>query len=122
MHEQESIEKLLIAYERSLLEPVLRKSERVLALLADSFVEFGSSERVFTKAQIVAAWQLKNPVEVLASDFNVRLLATEVALVTYRTERRTMPPVCALRNSIWVQREGKWQMVFHQGTLSNEQI
>lgn len=121
MHGQESIERLLEANERSLLEASVRKSSLVSELLAESFVEFGSSGRVFTKAQIVAALLEESSVEVSASAFEVRLLAPGVALVTYRTERHAKPPVHSLRSSIWVQAEGKWQMVFHQGTPSSKQ-
>jgi hypothetical protein len=121
MHEQESIERLLEANERSLLEPAARRSGVVGELLAESFVEFGSSGRVFSKAQIVSALLEESPVTVSASDFKVRVLAPGVALVTYRTERHVQPPVHALRSSVWVRGQGGWQMVFHQGTRSGEQ-
>lgn len=118
MHANESIESLLENYERSLLEAGVHKSETPAQLLADSFVEFGSSGRVYTKAQIIAALQAESTVKISVSQFNVRLLAPHIALVTYRAQRHTEPPVCSLRSSIWQQIEGKWQMVFHQGTLS----
>jgi hypothetical protein len=121
MHQQESIEKLLEANERSLLEPAARKSGIVGELLAESFVEFGSSGRVFTKAQIMSALLEESPVAVSASDFKVRLLAPGVALVTYLTERHVQPPVHALRSSVWGRGESGWQMVFHQGTRSGAQ-
>lgn len=121
MHEQKSIERLLEAYERGLLEPAARKSGLVIKLIAESFVEFGSSGQVFTKAQIVSALFEESPVTVSASDFKVRLLAPDVALVTFRTERHVQPPVQAIRSSVWVRGEGGWQMVFHQGTRSAEQ-
>jgi len=121
MCELESIGRLLESYERSLLEPSVRKSELVPQLLAESFVEFGSSGRVFTKAQIVAALHAEPPLRVSASGFEVRLLAPHVALATYRTCKHTQPEVHALRSSIWEKREGKWQMVFHQGTLTQAQ-
>jgi len=37
--------------EESLLQASVRKSDRVAHLLADGFIEFGSSGRIFTKQQ-----------------------------------------------------------------------
>ena len=53
------------------------------------------------------------------SDFEARLLAPGVALVTYKTTRRAspgQPASAALRSSLWVERENRWQVIFHQGT------
>lgn len=121
MNAQQSVENLLEDLERQLLVPRARKSELVFELLAEEFVEFGSSGRQFTKAEIVAALQAEAPVEVTASEFKVQLLSSQVALVTYRAQRHGEPPVHTLRSSIWELREGQWQMVFHQGTLAASQ-
>src|SRR5271156_5266438 len=44
--------------EEQLLQPEIRRSaDQVSYLLADEFVEFGSSGRVFDKAQIIASLQ-----------------------------------------------------------------
>jgi glyoxylase I family protein len=48
-------------------------------------------------------------------DFAVARLGVGVALVTYRSR----DPRHARRSSIWVRRNGRWQMVFHQGTLAD---
>src|ERR1041384_2414439 len=121
MNAKESLEKLLEDFERQLLVPQVRKSELVFELLAEEFVEFGSSGRQFTKAQVVAALQAEAPIQVTASEFKVQLLSSQVALVTYRAQRHGEPPIHTLRSSIWQQREGQWQMVFHHGTLAVSQ-
>jgi len=121
MNAKESVEKLLEDFEHQLLVPRARKSELVFELLAEEFVEFGTSGRQFTKAQIVAALQDEVPVRITVSEFKVQLLSAQVALVTYRAQRHSDPPVNSLRSSIWLQREGQWQMVFHQGTLAVSQ-
>ncbi|MCL4526693.1 MAG: DUF4440 domain-containing protein [Gammaproteobacteria bacterium] len=118
MHAKEPVEKLLETLERQLLAPQVRKSRLVSELLAEEFVEFGSSGRQFNKAQIVAALQVETSVEVTASEFKVQLLSSQVALITYRAHRHSAPSTHTLRSSIWQQREGQWQMVFHQGTLA----
>ena len=105
--------------EESLLQSGVSQSERVLQLLADSFVEFGSSGRTFTKEEIISSMSAESPVNCTATEFNVQLLASQTALVTYRACRQSEPPVFTLRSSLWQQREGQWQLVFHQGTISS---
>jgi hypothetical protein len=107
--------------EELLLRSDIRKSERVSHLLADTFVEFGSSGGIFTKAQIISALQSEPSVSITADQFNVSLLAPDVALVTYRALRHTEPPVYTLRSSIWQQQGQEWRMVFHQGTVCSSQ-
>jgi hypothetical protein len=114
---------LLRGLEESLIQPAVRSdAEAVSRLIADEFVEFGSSGRVYDKAETVAALaeeQTQGPAAVaVASGFRVSLLAEAVALVTYQTERRlpSGPVTRSRRCSIWKQIEGRWQMVFHQGT------
>ena len=118
MQQQESIEILLERLERSLHQLSVEKSAVVSELLADDFVEFGSSGRALTKAQILAELKDEVPAAVTVTEFKVQLLASHVALVTYRAQRHWDPPRNALRSSIWEQRRGRWQMVFHQGTLT----
>ena len=118
MHAHESIAAHLRMLEESLLEPSVRKTERVSELLAEGFVEFGSSGRVFNKAQILAALRAESGVKVTASHFQVQLLAPQTALVTYRACRHAETPVHTLRSSVWQQLRGQWQMVFHQGTVT----
>ena len=104
--------------EESLLQSGVRKSERVSQLLAEGFFEFGSSGRTLSKEQIIASLHAESPVNCTATEFKVQLLAPQTALVTYRACRHREPPVFTVRSSIWQQREGLWQMVFHQGTIS----
>lgn len=118
MKQPPSTEALLAELELSLLQPRVRRSGRVAGLLAEDFVEFGSSGRVFNKAQIIASLQAAPSVEVTTALLRVQLLAPQLALVTYRAHRHSQPPVHTLRSSIWRQTGKKWQMVFHQGTLT----
>ena len=107
--------------EEELLQPEVRSSsEKLSALLADEFVEFASSGQVFSKAQVVEALRNEIPARRSLSDFQVVLLSGEIALVTYRATRASdsdPQPVQSLRSSIWRSRDGRWQMLFHQGTL-----
>ncbi|PYK09084.1 MAG: DUF4440 domain-containing protein [Verrucomicrobia bacterium] len=107
--------------EEELLQTDVRGSgEKLGVLLADEFIEFGSSGHVFTKAQIVEALPQEIPTKRSLSDFRVILLSDNIALVTYRATRASesdAQPVQSLRSSIWRSKDGRWQMLFHQGTL-----
>jgi hypothetical protein len=119
MHQESQIERQLQELELGLLRPSVRKSQQVGELLAEGFLEFGSSGRTFTKEQIIAALQAEGTTHCTAAEFRVQLLAPNVALVTYHAHRHTEPPVYTLRSSVWVHRQGRWQMLFHQGTSTS---
>ena len=100
--------------ETSLHKKQTRNSpEAVSRLLADDFVEFGSSGRVWNKSSIIESLRKETEdLQVAVEDFKVRELSAEVMLVTYKTST-------SLRSSIWIRLEDRWQMIFHQGTKSN---
>jgi len=106
--------------EEQLLQPEVRASrERLAALLADDFVEFGGSGKVLDKRKVIAALAKEQmPAKLSLSRFAVTMLADDIGLVTYRATRSTGRgrSTKSLRSSIWRLREGDWQMVFHQGT------
>ena len=119
MHSETALAIYLQELEESLLQPSVRTSECVSKLLADEFFEFGSSGRMLTKEQIITSLLMESPVNCTATEFNVKFLAPQIALVTYRVCRHGEPPVFTVRSSIWQQLQGQWQMVFHQGTISS---
>jgi hypothetical protein len=93
----------------------------VAELLADDFLEFGSSGRIFTKPQIIESLQHEAPIRVVLREFRTVALAPGVVLVTYRAVRQggsEEQVAYSLRSSIWRRSEGRWQLMFHQGTLS----
>jgi hypothetical protein len=115
------IEDHLKQLEELLLDPVVRRDSALVAsLLADDFVEFGSSGRVFDKSSILE--ELKNEPSgpaVLLSNFSIREFSPDTVLVTYRSLKRNPAGEIvrqAWRSSIWVNRDQKWQITFHQGT------
>ena len=64
------VEHALRELEERLLQPDVRRSPRALAdLLADEFVEFGSSGRIFDKPQIIAALRDEPPIHRSLSEF-----------------------------------------------------
>jgi len=120
MKNQDSIENQLLRLEQSLLEPEVRSSaEKLDSLLADDFIEFGSSGRVYDKGHILRELPLSPPVNITIMDFRVRLLGPDLALVTYLTASHDGAggkTRHALRGSIWRLSGGGWQIIFHQGT------
>jgi len=117
---------LLRRLEEELLKPEVRHSpSQVGGLLSDDFVEFGSSGGVFNKKQVIDALEQEGPpdptIRLSLLNFTARSLASDVILVTYRTVQEAGPGIrqeSRLRSSIWKLIEGRWQMVFHQGTPS----
>jgi hypothetical protein len=102
--------------EERLLDPAVRASaEEVGLLLADDFLEFGSSGRVFDKGQVIEGLAANPGEGVSVERFEERVLGPGVVLVTYRSVRAGD---CqhALRSSIWRLEGDRWRMVFHQGT------
>ena len=115
---QEIVE-TLHALELELLAPVTRQNpERLQAILADHFREFGSSGRVYTKSEILASLAQEPPVSFTLSHFEVTLLSPDAALVTYESQRHQpgISPARARRSSLWMLESAGWKIVFHQGT------
>ena len=101
--------------ERSLLDPEVRGDPRALdELIADDFIEVGSSGRIYDKETLIEMVTGEEHAPVLIRDFKIRELAPEVVLVTYRTVGQAGR--AALRSSIWVRSDTRWRIVFHQGT------
>ena len=117
----------LRALEEQLLQPDFRRNRSaVAALLADDFVEYGSSGRIFTKQQILDLLAAETPVLFELSGFSAQILAPGIALVTYRAVRHSDPPIASLRSSLWIHRDSQlagtaspWQLRFHQGTRTS---
>lgn len=106
--------------ERMLLEPAVRRDRaQVAELLAEDFMEFGASGRVWTRDAVLELLATEEYTPPVMENFKCRALAEDVALVTYRTLRAgaaSGESAVTLRSSIWVKRSGAWQVVFHQGT------
>lgn len=93
-------------------------------LLADEFVEFGSSGRIFDRASVIATTASQAPFQFRIDAFTARAVAAEVALTTYRLSAWSTSEAEArvtMRSSLWVRRAGRWQMLFHQGTVTSRE-
>ena len=110
----------LRACEEALLDPAVRRDrERMAALLAEDFQEFGSSGQAWSREEILELLATEDYWPPTMEDFECDYICEGVALVTYRTVRldagsgaRTV----VLRSSLWTRIEEAWRVRFHQGT------
>ncbi len=119
-----SIAEQLRMLEESLLDAAVRRDRmRLREMLAEDFLEFGSSGRTWTRNTIIEL--LSNETAFTApaiEDFRCAVLSEDVALVTYRTVRTDATSgeaLASLRSSIWKHVGGEWRMRFHQGTRTS---
>lgn len=114
----------LKACEQALLDPAVRRDRgRVSELLAEDFLEFGSSGRVWTREQILELLETENFRPPAMEDFKCAFMAEGVALATYRTVRtdpQTGERAVTLRSSLWTEEAGTWRIRFHHGTRTGE--
>ena len=108
------------ALEEKLLSGDFRRDrEAVAGLLAEDFREFGSSGRVWSKQEILDQLEAEESFEAQIENFEAVEFAAEAVLVTYKvTVRRSGAESASLRSSIWIKREGRWRILFHQGTAT----
>ena len=106
--------------EERLMQPEVRRSAQDVAeLLADEFIEFGSSGRAFNKQEILEYLKHEASAERSIVDLRATLLAPGVILATYRgikLDTKGLQATSSLRSSVWKLQDGQWKMVFHQGT------
>jgi hypothetical protein len=106
----------LFHLEQQLLQSSTRRDATALtSLLAVDFREFGSSGRIYTRQQIIGALAAESSRTITLSDLLCQQLAEDIALLTYRSTRTTALKTAshALRSSLWVYRDNRWQMLFH---------
>jgi hypothetical protein len=115
-----SLTEKLLELEKKLLDPELRRTpEKLAPLLADDFMEFGSSGHAYDKQRILFLLRRQLPARLLIEEFRVFDVSASAALVTYRAcseSSRMTGSRSSLRSSLWVLRGDDWQMKFHQGT------
>ena len=107
--------------EERLLRPDVRRSSQALdKLLGDEFIEFASDGTAYDKARVIDALQAESLCRRSITEFRLVALSEEVVHATYRIAKRgdtSQEPTVSLRSSIWRERDGRWQLVFHQGTI-----
>jgi len=107
--------------EERLLRLEVRGSRQTLdELLGQEFIEFASDGTAYDKTQVIDALQTESPHQRSITEFHLVALAEDVAHATYRITKRggtSKESTVSLRSSIWKERGGRWQLIFHQGTI-----
>jgi hypothetical protein len=92
---------------------------RINELIADDFLEYGSSGKSFGKKEALESLPKEEGVVIQHSDMEARMISESIGQVLFKTsiQKDSAPPKVALRSSLWRKTESWWQMFFHQGTL-----
>lgn len=110
---------VIIELERELQTPSCRADgERLRDLLAPDFMEIGASGRRWDRPGILTMLREESQegdnATIELNGLTARVLAPGVIQVFWESERAGRR---ARRTSIWCERAGRWQQVYHQGTL-----
>ncbi|SFD14563.1 DUF4440 domain-containing protein [Clostridium uliginosum] len=122
----ESIEKLILQLENDLLKSEIRKSpQKVNEILADDFIEFTSSgsEYHYKSGDVFQKQNDNHELFWKIIDFKIKQLSDDCILAIYKVIKHNEAnenKKYSLRSSIWKCYEGKWKMLFHQGTLTSQ--
>lgn len=112
------------ALEEALHRPEVRRSRATLEdLFAEGFVEFGASGAVYHRAEIIdllVEETDEDDAELRTGDYRLTAISPDAVLLTYRTHSTETDGSQrhALRSSIWKWSGTRWQMLFHQGTIT----
>jgi hypothetical protein len=98
---------------------IRKSSEELDKILADEFFEIGSSGYMFDKKECLKTGVVLT--EMTIHNYEIYPLAEDVVLSTYfvRDETRDRN---TLRSSIWKLIDGRWQLYFHQGTITPQEL
>lgn len=119
----ESLEKEILRLENDLLSSEIRKSsEKINEILDDEFVEYTSSgkEYHYKKGDVFQGKEDDSELDWEITNFKIKELSEECILATYKVVKNNEideSKKYSLRSSIWKCFDGKWKMIFHQGTL-----
>jgi hypothetical protein len=106
----------LYSLEERLLHPDRERDRTTLIpLFANEFKEFCLSGRIFNRQQVIDALLKSEPRTATIINYYVDLLAENVALATYRSAAGL---VISHRSSLWIFRDNRWQLFFHQATIA----
>ena len=90
---------------------------RMRQIIAEDFVEFGKSGRIYTRESVLAIERQSIDAVIPLPNFKVRLFSLDIAQVTYDSVVTDNGVTSrAHRSSIWSRTQSGWMLRFHQGT------
>jgi len=114
---------MLIKLEKLLHDADIRNSALSFSeLLHAEFREVGMSGITFNRQEMINDILKESPNEPLqihSQNFETKQLAQEVCQIMYETAVKSSDNSYkrfAKRSSIWIENNGKWQILYHQGT------
>ena len=116
------LEEKIIGKERKILAAQKRRDfEAVEAALAHGFVEIGGSGQLFTKSQVLDRMKFVHVLDYSLERFRFVSVNPTCVVLTYVADvtRRYKGEEYSnhtYRSSTWVERNGAWQVIFHQAT------
>lgn len=122
----ESIEKLILQLENDLLKSEIRKSpQKISEIVTNDFIEFTSSggEYHYKSGEVFQEENDNHELFWQIVDFKIRKLSDGCILAIYKVIKHNETnenKKYSLRSSIWKCYDGKWKMLFHQGTLTSQ--
>lgn len=120
MKDNDNLKEQLLELEQGHLNLENRKSSEELdKLLADEFLEIGSSGIMYDKKDCLELGVVLT--EMSLYDFTIHPITSDVVLTTYFISDKTRERN-TLRSSIWKLIDGRWRLIFHQGTITNLQV
>lgn len=116
----EKLKELIYKLETDLLKPEVRMSiEKLNELIADDFIEYGSSGLIYDKNIILERLPKGNSSTYSLSDFEVVVLSEDIVQTRFKTNRVNLDgtETLSLRTSLWRNTNNNWQIFFHQGAI-----
>jgi hypothetical protein len=92
-------------------------------LIAEDYFEVGGSGRIYSRERVIETvvdrYDREEPaVEYKVEDFAVREISAQIFLATYTLSQPDGHETRVTRRStIWTNAAGRWQVVYHQGTV-----
>lgn len=87
-------------------------------ILGKDFFEFGRSGRIYSRSETLSHPKQEIFAKIPLENFKVHHIDFNTKQVTYISEVG-VEKLRANRSSIWVNNEGSWKLIFHQGTPVN---
>ena len=120
----EDLKEMFLKLETELITQSVRSSvDRLNELLANDFIEYGSSGSVYDKKITIDSLTNKPSPAYKIYDLEAALLSDNFAQTRFKTDRINLDgtTLTSLRSSIWRKKDDMWQMYFHQGTPAKDQ-
>ena len=98
-----------------------KNKENLEARLADGFIEYGASGRILTREGAIEVLLVKTADDdIVLSDYQTVQLCETVVQARFMAYRKNIDRK-SRHSSIWVKRDGDWQVLFYQGTIIPQQ-